>query len=208
MLPAFYPILDVAALSPSGILPVRAAEVILTGGARILQLRHKGHLSRDLFTMAGELAALCRTRGAEFVMNDRADVARLLGCGLHVGQDDLPCAAARDVIGPGLLGYSTHNQEQLQSAPVEADYLALGPIFRTGSKENPDPVVGLDNLRAWRPLTGRPLVAIGGITLENAAPVIDAGANSVAVIGGLFAGPLTLDLLAERTEQWLGLLPN
>jgi len=208
MLPAFYPILDVAALSPSGILPVRAAEVILAGGARILQLRHKGHLSRELWETAVVVAVLCRARGARFVMNDRADVARLLGCGLHVGQDDLPCVAARAVIGSGLLGYSTHNPEQLQSAPAEADYLALGPIFATGSKENPDPEVGLDNLRAWRPLTARPLVSIGGITLENARSVIDAGANSVAVIGGLFPGPLTLDLLAERTERWLRLLPN
>ena len=213
MLPAFYPILDVAALTAQGLSPVAAAEVILTAGARILQLRHKEHLSRGMWKMAGEVAALCNAHGATFVMNDRADVARLLGCGLHLGQDDLPCAAARLVMGAGLLGYSTHNPSQLESTPVEADYLALGPIFATGSKLNPDPVVGLDQLRQWRGLTQRPLVAIGGITLENARQAIEAGADSVAVIGGLYArplhaGPLTLDLLKERTDAWLRQLPN
>ena len=208
MLPAFYPILDVAALSRHGIPPLAAAEAILSRGARILQLRHKEHLSRQMFDTARQVAALCAEHGATFVINDRADVARILGCGLHLGQDDLPCTEARAVMGAGLLGFSTHSAEQLGSAPGEADYLALGPIFATGSKANPDPVVGLQNLRAWRPLSGRPLVAIGGITLDNARQVIDAGADSVAIIGGLYSGALTLDLLKERTDAWLRQLPN
>jgi thiamine-phosphate pyrophosphorylase len=161
-----------------------------------------------MFDLAVALNRRCIDRGTTFVMNDRADVARVLGCGLHVGQDDLPCAEARSVMGVGLLGFSTHNAAQLESAPAEADYLALGPIFSTGSKENPDPVVGLKQLREWRRLSKRPVVAIGGITAENARHVIDAGADSVAVIGGLYAGTLTLDLLRERTDAWLRLLPN
>ena len=208
MLPAFYPILDVAALSAQGIPTLAAAGAILSSGARILQLRHKEHLSRQMFDTARHVAAVCAEHGATFVMNDRADVARIMGCGLHLGQDDLPCQAARVVMGPGLLGFSTHSAEQLRSAPAEADYLALGPIFATGSKVNPDPVVGLQNLRAWRPLSARPLVAIGGITLDNARQVIDAGADSVAIIGGLYSGALTLDLLKERTDAWLRQLPN
>ena len=207
MLPAFYPILDVAALSRKGISPLAAAGAILSCGTRILQLRYKEHLSRQMFDTARQVAALCHAHDATFVMNDRADVARILASGLHLGQDDLPCAEARAVMGAGLLGFSTHSAEQLGSAPAEADYLALGPIFATGSKANPDPVVGLQNLRAWRPLSGRPLVAIGGINLENARQVIDAGADSVAIFGGLYSGALTLDLLKERTDAWLRQLP-
>ncbi|MBY0504079.1 MAG: thiamine phosphate synthase [Bryobacteraceae bacterium] len=208
MLPAFYPILDTAALAAAGVAPLAAAEVILSAGARILQLRQKEYLSQNLLDTARQVAALCAARGARFVINDRADVARVLQCGLHVGQDDLPCAEARAVMGAGLLGYSTHNAEQLLAAPPEADYLALGPIFPTASKENPDPVVGLANLRAWRPLTTRPLTVIGGLTLDNARAALDAGADSVAVIGALYRPPLTLDLLAERTDAWLRLLPT
>lgn len=208
MLPAFYPILDVAALNAQGIHPVAAASAILSGGARILQLRHKQHLSREMFDVAQQAAALCAQHGATFVMNDRADVARILSCGLHLGQDDLPCAEARAVMGAGLLGFSTHTREQLESASLAADYLALGPIFATSSKANPGPVVGLSNLSEWRKLSTRPLVAIGGITLENARQVIDAGADAAAVIGGLYEGPLTLDLLKERTDAWLRQLPN
>ncbi len=209
MLPAFFPILDVACLQREGLDAVAAAEAILRGGARILQLRYKEHLSRRMFETAEQLAALCVRHGAVFQMNDRADVARVLGCGLHVGQDDLPAPEARAVLGNGLLlGLSTHNPAQLEAAPPEPDYLALGPIFPTGSKENPDPVVGLDNLRTWRRLSSRPLVAIGGITLENARSVLEAGADSVAVIGGLYAGPLTLELLEERTTAWVRQLQN
>ena len=208
MLPAFYPILDIAAIEAQRLPPVAVAQEILAAGARILQLRHKEHFSRGMFDLARQVFSLCQAHGAQFVMNDRADVARILGCGLHLGQDDLPCAEARAVMGPGLLGYSTHNPEQLRAAPPEADYLALGPIFATGSKANPDPVVGLDHLREWRRLSARPLVAIGGITLANAQQVLDAGAASVAVIGGLYSGPLTLRLVRERTDAWLRQLPN
>src|SRR4029077_8580427 len=129
----------------------------------------------------------------------------LLDAALHLGQDDLPPADARRIMPLGrIIGFSTHNADQLRAGDREpVDYLALGPVFTTGSKQNPDPVVGLDQLRQWRPLSTRPVVAIGGITLDNARQVIDAGADSVAIIGGLFAGPLSLDLLKKRTDAWL-----
>jgi thiamine-phosphate pyrophosphorylase len=125
-------------------------------------------------------------------MNDRADLAVAVECaGVHVGQDDLSPEGARRVIGPKLLlGVSTHNPEQLQAADkTSADYLAIGPVFSTASKDKPDPVVGIEGVRRARALTRKPLVAIGGITRANAASVIDAGADSVAVIGDLVHEP-------------------
>ena len=123
-------------------------------------------------------------------MNDRADLARITGAdGVHVGQEDLPVEAARRVLLAGQsVGVSTHTRTQFEkAAATSADYLAFGPIFPTGSKERPDPVVGLAQLREMRGLTRKPLVAIGGITLDNAASVIEAGADSVAVIHDLLA---------------------
>ena len=203
-LPAFYPILDTESAARAGIDPVAAAASILEAGARVLQFRHKGFLSREVFGHMERIAALCREAGVLFVVNDRADLAELLGAALHLGQDDLPPAAARRVTGPEtLIGFSTHNERQLRAAQSEpVDYLALGPIFGTGSKHNPDPVVGLDELRRLRPLTERPLVAIGGVTRDNARGVLAAGANSLAVIGDLFAQEGNL---RARAEEWLRL---
>jgi thiamine-phosphate pyrophosphorylase len=204
-LKSFYPILDTDTAARRGIDPVEAARAILDGGARMLQFRHKGFFSRDIFDHAREIAALCRDADAMFVINDRADVARLLGAGLHLGRDDLSPADARRVVGDGaLLGFSTHNEAQLRAgAEQAADYLALGPMFATASKLNPDPVVGLDELRRLRPMTDRPLVAIGGITRANAPSVIEAGADSVAVIGDLF--PEDGDI-RRRVEEWISLV--
>jgi thiamine-phosphate pyrophosphorylase len=201
-LPAFYPILDTEVAARRGIDPVSAAANILEGGARILQFRHKGFLSREIFGHRERIAALCREARVPFVVNDRADLARLMGAALHLGQDDLPPAAARRITGPDMLiGFSTHNDRQLRAAQSEpVDYLALGPIFGTGSKQNPDPTVGLEELRRLRPLTARPLAAIGGITRDNAREVLAAGANSLAVIGDLF--PEDGNLRA-RVEEWL-----
>jgi thiamine-phosphate pyrophosphorylase len=203
-LPLFYPILDTETAGRKGVELVPTAAQILEGGAGILQLRHKGFFSREVFEKAREIAALCREAGAVFVMNDRADVARLLDAGLHVGQEDLSPADARQVLGDGaLIGFSTHNEAQFRAAAEEpADYLAFGPIFGTASKVNPDPVVGLDELRRLRPLTTRPVVAIGGITRANARSVIGAGADSVAVIGDLF--PEDGNIRA-RVEEWIKL---
>jgi len=202
MLPNFYPILDSQAAARHGIDLVHAAAEILAGGAQILQFRHKGFFSREAFAAMERIAHLCREARVPFVVNDRADLARLMNAALHLGQDDLSPAEARLIVGTEtLIGFSTHNEAQLRAAAEEpADYLALGPIFGTASKLNPDPVVSLEGLRRLRPITSRPLVAIGGITRENARAVLDAGANSVAVIGDLFPENGNL---RRRVEEWL-----
>jgi thiamine-phosphate pyrophosphorylase len=186
-LPAFYPIIG----------DVAAAEALLDAGARILQFRHKSFFSRQAFEEASRIAELCRHAGALFVVNDRADIAKLLDAALHVGQDDLAPADARRILpSPGIIGFSTHNEQQLLAGILEpVDYLAIGPIFPTRSKLNPDPIVGLDRLRALRALTQKPLVAIGGITRELAPQVFEAGADSVAVISDLF----------PRPEEWIAI---
>jgi len=201
-LPAFYPILDTEVAARHGIDPILAASQILEAGAKILQFRHKGFFSRDVFSTLERVGGLCREAGAMFVVNDRVDLAVLSGAALHLGQDDLTPSAARMITGPNVvIGFSTHNEAHLRSAAAEpADYLALGPIFGTASKLNPDPTVGLAELKRLRSLTNRPLVAIGGIALKNARDVLEAGANSVAVIADLFADPGNL---RARTAEWL-----
>ena len=204
MLPKFYPILDPEIAARHGIDPVIAAEQILEGGATILQFRYKGFFSREVFAQLERVAELCRDASVLFVVNDRADLAALTNAALHLGQDDLTPSAARRVVGTKtLIGFSTHNDVQLRAAAAEpANYLAIGPIFGTASKQNSDPVVGLDVLRRLRPLTARPLVAIGGITCANAQSVLAAGADSVATIGDLF--PQNGNVRA-RTQEWVSL---
>jgi thiamine-phosphate pyrophosphorylase len=208
ILPRLYPILDTAALAARGMDPETAARVALEAGVKILQFRHKGHYSRAVFAQAERIAGLCRQAGALFIVDDRADIAALVGAGVHVGQDDLPPAEARRIAGAeAVVGFSTHNAGQLRAAAEEpADYLAIGPIFGTQSKEKPDPAVGLEALPGLRKLAGKPLVAIGGITRATAAAVLEAGADSVAVIADLLPDPLTAAALRERMEEWLTLL--
>lgn len=200
--PSFYPILDAGAAARLGISAVTAAAQILDAGAQILQFRHKEFLSRAVFNELEKVAALCRAAGVPLIVNDRADLARLIGCGLHLGQDDLPPSDARAIVGiETVIGYSTHNEQQFRAALEEPiDYIALGPIFKTASKRNPDPVVGLEELRRLRPLSVRPLVAIGGITRANAASVLAAGADAVAVIGDIFSENGDI---RSRIEEWL-----
>jgi thiamine-phosphate pyrophosphorylase len=203
-LPAFYPILDTLLLARAGIEPISAAEALLDAGVEILQIRHKGHWLRQVFEQAETIAHLCSQAGALFVVNDRADIAALLRAGLHLGQDDLPPARARQIVRQDtLIGYSTHNERQLVAAAWQpVNYLALGPIFNTGSKENPDPVVGLADLRRLRGLTARPLVAIGGVTRLNAAGILEAGADSLAVISDL------LPDVRGRAKEWMEIVRN
>jgi thiamine-phosphate pyrophosphorylase len=190
-LPAFYPIIDT----------VPAAEALIEAGARIVQFRYKGFFSRKVFEEASHIAELCRSAGASFVVNDRADIAMLLGAALHLGQEDLAPADARRILPAGsIIGFSTHNEQQLRAGDLQpVDYLAIGPIFATGSKLNPDPVVGLDRLRMLRSLTQKPLVAIGGITRAVASQVFEAGADSVAIIGDLYP-----DIQAQAAE-WIAI---
>jgi thiamine-phosphate pyrophosphorylase len=204
-LPALYPILDTGTVNRRGIGVVAAATQILEAGAQILQFRHKEFFSREVFAELEQVAALCREARAMFVVNDRADIARLTSAGLHLGQEDLLPVDARLVVGAEtVIGFSTHNERQFREALAQpADYLAFGPIFSTASKENPDPVVGLDELSRLRALTKWPLVAIGGITRANARSVLAAGADSVAVIGDLY--PEDGEIRA-RVEEWLRIL--
>ena len=201
-IPRFYPILDTSLVERRGLDPVCTAAAILEAGASILQYRCKGFFSRERYSELGRIAHLCEQSRAMLVVNDRADLACIFGAGLHLGQNDLLPSDARRVTGDRVtIGFSTHNEWQMRDAVSEpADYLAFGPIFATSSKQNPDPVVGLDDLRRIRSLTTRPLVAIGGITRSNARSVIDAGADSVAVIGDLY--PEDGDVGA-RVREWL-----
>jgi thiamine-phosphate pyrophosphorylase len=205
LIPRCYPILDTALLDRRNFSVLEAAGILLEQGIRMLQLRHKGHYSRDLFGIAETIAQRCRDAGATFIVNDRADIAMLLNAGLHVGQDDLPPSDARRLIGSErMLGFSTHNRQQFlcgQEEPV--DYLAIGPIFATSSKSNPDAVVGIDPLKDIRRLTDKPLVAIGGITRTMAPQVLAAGADSIAVIGDLYPEPLTPRALEVSVREWL-----
>jgi thiamine-phosphate pyrophosphorylase len=206
-LPPVYPILDLATLERRRIPVIEAAEALLEAGASILQWRDKRPVTRESFALAEQVAALCKDSGAIWIVNDRADIARILGAGLHLGQDDLPVSLARQVVGDSaMVGLSTHNRAQLEAGEREpVDYLALGPIFGTVNKENPDPVLGVEALRQCRRLTSKPLVAIGGITRRSALAVWQAGADSVAAIGDLYPEKGSKLAVRERMEEWLRL---
>ena len=206
-LPRVYPILDTASLERCGIAVESAAAAFLEGGAGILQIRHKAAWTRDFLAQARTVARLCRENGTPLIVDDRTDFALLLEAGLHVGQDDLEPRDARKLIGPdATLGYSSHNMAQIVAAGGEpVDYVAIGPIFATSSKRNPDPAVGVEEIRRCRALIDKPLVAIGGITLANAPDVWGAGADSVAIIGGLLPAPASARALRERMEEWRAL---
>lgn len=180
-------------------------ESLLSAGVKIIQFRDKQASSRELFESGGELLKRVRHARGIFIMNDRPDIARVLDAdGVHVGQEDVPVHLVRKVVGAGKwVGCSTHNLRQLTEADQSsADYVAIGPIFSTTSKENPSPTLGLDGLRMARAVTSKPLVAIGGITLENAAEVLNAGADSLAVIGDLMHAPD----VAARAQEFLKVL--
>jgi thiamine-phosphate pyrophosphorylase len=175
---------------------------MLAGGARLIQLRDKEASAKELLDAARACLKLTRAAAATLIINDRVDVALAADAdGVHLGQDDLAVDEAREILGPDkIIGLSTHSLEQARRAlDTSANYLAIGPVFPTTTKENPDPVVGLELVRAVRALTQRPLVAIGGITPERAPEVIAAGADSVAAISALY--PLTdLHDLASKPD--------
>ncbi len=181
------------------------AEKLAAAGVRLLQYRNKRASARELFECAKRLSSLLIPLGVTFVVNDRTDVAAAAeASGVHVGQEDLRAEAARSVIGTGkLLGVSTHNLDQFKdAAATSADYVAVGPVFSTSTKANPDPVVGIELIRRVRPLTDKPIVAIGGITLARAAEVIQAGADSVAVLSDILLAPDP----GQRARQYIELL--
>jgi thiamine-phosphate pyrophosphorylase len=185
-LPKLYTITD---RRLSGLSHAEQVARLCEGGARLVQLREKRLSPREFYQEAEEALRIARARGAKLIINDRADIALALGAdGVHLGQDDMPPEAARALLGEGaVIGFSTHNVEQaIAAARLPVDYIAIGPVFATTSKENPDPQVGLEGLRRVREVAGRvPLVAIGGITRDNAHTVLASGADSVGVISAL-----------------------
>jgi thiamine-phosphate pyrophosphorylase len=199
VLPRLYVILDSALLT----IPVEdCAQELADAGVRLLQYRAKDLPALNMLSASRRLASLTIPRGVSFIVNDRPDIALLAeATGVHVGQEDLYVEATRALVGKEkLVGVSTHNLEQFQTAAeTSADYIAVGPIFATSSKANPDPVVGTEFVRRVRDLSDRPIVAIGGITLENAASVIKAGADCVAVISDI----LRASDRGRRAKQYL-----
>src|SRR5438270_1104540 len=186
MLPRLYPIVDAGNFSSSQDLLVFARQLI-SAGATLIQYRNKKGSARQILS-DGRNLRLASTKKVRWIMNDRADLCLAAGFdGVHVGQDDLSPEGARTVVKEGKwVGVSSHSVEQAIAADsTTADYIAIGPIFATHTKEHPDPVVGLEGLKKVRDATRKPLVAIGGITLANCRSVVDAGADSVAVISAL-----------------------
>lgn len=203
-LPKFYPILDTSVLAAREFPVAPVAEVLLSAGVRILQYRHKDDFTQKHYDEAKHLAELCQDAGVLFVLNDRADFARLLRCALHVGQDDLPPTAARMIVSDEVIGFSTHNAEQLKLADTEpVEYISIGPIFVTASKLRPDPVVGIEGLKTLRALTKKPLCAIGGITLANVPELFAAKADSAAVISGYLPDTFDKRALKMKVQEWL-----
>lgn len=188
-----YAIVDVGVCAARGHDAEAVAAAFVRAGVDILQLRAKDLGAAEYLALAVRLAPLAAATGATLVVNDRVDVARTAGLGVHLGQDDLPAVEARRLLGPAaVIGLSTHSAEQLtQAVTAPVSYVAYGPVFATGTKADPDPVVGLAGIRHASRLAeaaSLPLVAIGGITLENARAVTAAGATAVAVISDLLRG--------------------
>jgi thiamine-phosphate pyrophosphorylase len=194
-LPRLYAIADASFADP-----IPLAENLFSGGVRLLQLRNKKGSAREVLTQLESILSFAPP-DAEIIVNDRVDIALIAGnVGVHLGQSDLSPTEARPVLGADrTIGFSTHNLEQaLKADRLPVDYIAVGPIFPTSTKENPDPVVGLDLLAAICRAVRKPVVAIGGIQLVNAAQVLEAGAASVAVIRDLLAS----DDIPSRARRW------
>jgi thiamine-phosphate pyrophosphorylase len=202
LFPAVYAILDATPDQTADALESRA-HALLAAGIQLLQLRAKRIPPRQFQKIANSLLAHAPD-GARIIVNDRPDIASMVAAGgVHVGQDDLPVDAARKICpAPQWVGVSTHNLAQLRAADTtSADYIAVGPVFPTRTKENPDPVVGLELLRQARKITRKPLVAIGGITVQSAGEVFRAGADCVAVISDLMSAADP----AQRAREYLAI---
>ena len=207
-LPRLYPILDADALARAGVPLAGAARALYDAGVRWVQYRDKRGSNAEFAAAVRELRGIFPAGDAVLLLNDRVHLCAPVGAdGVHIGQEDMLPQMARQILGPHhVLGVSTHNATQLSAAIASgaADYLAIGPVFATGSKESPDPVVGLAGVKAARASTRLPLVAIGGITGGNGREVIEAGADSIAVISALL--PQDGQGMAERVRDFLALL--
>jgi thiamine-phosphate pyrophosphorylase len=184
--------------------PVRLAESLFNGGAQLVQVRNKNGSARELLEQVERILKLAPPE-AQIIVNDRVDVALIAGAaGVHLGQTDLPPAEARRILGDErVIGFSTHHLQQLIEAnDFPVDYVALGPIFPTVTKENPDPVVGIRQLAEACKMSRKPVVAIGGIQLERAQEVLNAGVASIAVIRDVLDTPN----IVSRVQQWIEVL--
>lgn len=205
VLPKLYAIVDVTCFSPQLRTTNSITEFardLAEGGVTLLQYRNKEGDTHQMLMHAREIKRVLNGR-VQLIVNDRADICVAVGYdGVHLGQDDLPAEAGRMVVGiERIVGISTHNPEQVKAADAtSADYIAIGPVFPTTGKKNPDALVGLAGVRAARALTKKPLVAIGGITRQNANAVMEAGADSVAVISDLLSAP------KKAAEEFLRIL--
>lgn len=202
VLPRLYPITDTLV---SGLSHAKQVESLAAGGATLIQLREKRASPREFYEAALEAISVARTLGVQIVINDRVDIAIAVKAdGVHLGQADLPPDRARMLLGESrILGYSTHTLEQAlaaTSAPV--DYIAIGPVFQTWTKQNSDEIVGLETVSLVKRDATLPLVAIGGITLDSARAVVESGADSVAVISDL----LSVGDIAERTRRFFDVI--
>lgn len=204
-IPKVYPITDCQISGKSHAEQVR---LLVDGGAKIIQLREKKISSRQFYFDAKRAISIAKKHNVKLIINDRADIAYLIEAdGLHLGQQDVAPEYARKLLGDKvIIGYSTHNLEQaLEAVKMPVDYISVGPIFQTRTKENPDPIVGLEGLERIRKLVrGIPIVAIGGITLQNAKQVLEAGADSVAVISDI----LSSENISERMQAFSYALNN
>lgn len=181
---------------------IEITKKVLAGGAQILQLRGKGLSSRELLEQAREVRELTRKTGATFIINDRADIALLSGAdGVHLGQDDLPISEARKILGRGkMIGISTHNIEQALKAEQEgADYIGFGPIFDTKTKADAEEAKGVSALKEVKSKVSIPVIAIGGINLENVGEVMDAGSDGAAVISAI----ITAENMEDATRRFM-----
>lgn len=208
MISSLYAIVDAETLQSRGIELRAFAEELCAAGVRLVQYRDKKNGPREVLRAAREVAAVFEGTDARLILNDRADLAGLLRWGCHVGQGDLAVEDVRRVLvqaANGWVGLSTHNEAQVGEAlKSSADYIAIGPVFGTTTKADADPVVGLEGVRMVRGLVDRPLVAIGGISHENARSVVEAGADSVAVISALL--PRDGMSTRQRAEELIALL--
>ena len=196
LLPRLYPITDPLI---SGLSHAEQVDLLAAGGASLIQLREKRASPREFYQAALDAMSVARKAGVQIIINDRVDIAIAVKAdGVHLGQDDLPPDRARALLGgERIIGFSTHTLEQALAADsTPADYIAIGPVFLTSTKERPDAAVGVETIRKIKSLVSKPLVAIGGITLETGRLIIEAGADSVAVISDL----LTAGEIAERTR--------
>lgn len=203
LLPKIYPITDIRL---SGLSHAEQVEKLIAGSADFIQLREKYASPKEFYAEAEKALQIARKYGAKIIINDRVDIALALKAdGVHLGQDDLPPESARKILGENaVIGFSTHSIAQaIEAVKMPIDYVAIGPVFATKTKENPDEIVGLDGLKKVRNAIGDfPLVAIGGIDSANLAKVFEKGADSCAIISGLISDS---EQITEITQRFMNL---